>query len=41
MRKFAHTEHFYVIDQKSRLRAILNGTRIDLPQNMLKVVSQL
>lgn len=30
LRKFAHTEHFYIVDQKLRLRSILNGTRIDL-----------
>lgn len=41
LRKFAHTEHFYLLDEKARLRAVLNGTRIDLPEKIMNVVSQL
>lgn len=39
MRKFAHTEHFYVIDQKLRIRDILNGTRKDIYQQGTKTVA--
>lgn len=38
LRKFAHSEHFYILDQELRLRSILNGTRIDLPDSAFKVV---
>lgn len=40
-RDFAHSEHFYVIDQQGRLRSILNGTRVDTPKEAKNVVSQL
>lgn len=41
MRKFAHTEHFYVIDQRRRLRSIVNGTRIDVTERAPAAVAQL
>jgi protein SCO1/2 len=41
IRKFAHTEHFYIIDQKMRLRSILNGTRINLAQKASTLISDL
>lgn len=41
MRNFIHSEHFYVLDEKGRLRAILNGTRIDVPESAKEVVTQL
>ena len=40
MRKFAHTEHFYLLDNQARLRGVLNGTRIDLPETAMKLVLQ-
>lgn len=42
LRKFAHTEHFYVIDQDKRLRAVMNGTRVDvLNKTWREVATQL
>ncbi|MNK01136.1 hypothetical protein D3C87_189300 [compost metagenome] len=41
MRDFAHTEHFYLIDGKLRLRGILNGSRIDLPEHAAALVTEL
>lgn len=41
MRKFAHTEHFYVLDQNTHLRKILNGTRIDMPKTAATTVALL
>lgn len=29
LRKFAHTEHFYLLDDEAYIRAIENGTRLD------------
>lgn len=40
-RNFAHSEHFYVIDQKGRLRGILNGTRVDSPEAAAELMAQL
>lgn len=33
-RSFVHSEHFYVIDSQRRLRAVLNGTRIDVQEDL-------
>ena len=30
MRKFAHSEQFYIIDPKLRLRGVVNGTKVKL-----------
>jgi len=37
----AHSEHFYVIDQKRRLRGVLKGTRIDVHQSALQLLTAL
>jgi protein SCO1/2 len=41
IRRFAHTEHFYLIDGERRLRGVLNGTRIDLPKRAMEMVQEL
>lgn len=41
LRKFAHTEHFYVIDRHRRLRAVLNGTRRDMVEQATRAVDAL
>lgn len=41
LRIFAHTEHFYMIDKNAHLRAILNGTRLDLEEHTLKIAKKL
>ena len=38
IRSFAHSEHFYLLDQQARLRGILNGTRIDAPVEARKML---
>lgn len=30
MRKFAHTEHFYLFDRTRHMRSVFNGTRLDM-----------
>ncbi len=41
LRKFAHTEHFYVIDEDKKLRVILNGTRVDMPDEAQVAINKL
>ena len=41
MRKFAHTEHFYIIDQQGRLRGIVNGTRRDMLDEAESIINSL
>lgn len=41
MRKFAHTEHFYLLDKNARLRGVLNGTRNDLLNSAKDLVSRI
>ncbi len=38
LRSFAHSEHFYLLDQQGRLRGVLNGSRIDAPQDARKML---
>lgn len=38
---FVHSEHLYVIDDKLRLRGILNGTRIEIQKEAKTIVTQL
>lgn len=39
--QFAHSEHFYVFDRERRLRGVLNGTRLDVPDKAEKLISSL
>jgi protein SCO1/2 len=38
LRSFAHSEHFYLLDQQARLRGVLNGSRIDAPADARKML---
>jgi protein SCO1/2 len=38
LRSFAHSEHFYLLDDQARLRGVLNGTRIDAPVEARKML---
>ncbi len=37
----AHSEHFYFFDPKHRLRGVLKGTRLDVPEKSFQLVSAL
>ncbi len=41
LRSFAHSEHFYLLDEQARLRGVLNGTRIDAPDEARKMLVML
>ena len=38
IRSFAHSEHFYLLDDQARLRGVLNGTLIDAPDEARKML---
>ncbi len=40
-RNFAHSEHFYVLDQDRYLRAVLNGTRFDVKDEAKALIQML
>ena len=37
----SHSEHFFVIDQDLRLRGVLKGTRLDVPESAYQLLSAL
>lgn len=39
--QYAHSEHFYVFDNKRRLRGVLKGTRLDVAQKALTLAKEL
>ena len=40
-RNFAHSEHVYLIDRDGYLRAVLNGTRLDIATQADQALKQL
>jgi protein SCO1/2 len=40
-KSFVHSEHFYLIDSTGSLRAVLNGTRLDVADKAKKTVEEL
>lgn len=40
-KRFAHSEHFYVIDGEGRLRGVLSGTRLDTQKAAQEIITKL